>query len=194
MGQTKHPAGIVRDLFRRVYWLCSYQKRGSDCRLIRLLRIVSGNISVGRQGTCFGLRARTPARQCRRLVQRSCRPSGIGRKRCRWFVVGPCQSRCCVLLRCDLCYCGQRGIALYSRKTQPVRRLCLKCGLRLDSPRVSSFPISDLPICRMVKNATTSNRILLYVARLIIPKFCFICRPLSIGFMLNFRTVRSDMS
>ncbi len=122
MGWKKHPAGVVRDLFRRVSWLCSYQKRGSDCRLVRLLRIVSGNISVGRQGTCFGLRARTPARQCRRLVQRSHRTSGIGRKRCSWFVVGQRQSRFCVLLRCDLCYCWQRRIALYSRKTQPVRR------------------------------------------------------------------------
>ncbi len=122
MGWKKHPAGVVRDLFRRVSWLCSYQKRGSDCRLVRLLRIVSGNISVGRQGTCFGLRARTPARQCRRLVQRSHRTSGIGRKRCSWFVVGQRQSRFGVLLRCDLCYCWQRRIALYSRKTQPVRR------------------------------------------------------------------------
>src|SRR5437870_442000 len=94
MGQKKHPAGVVRYLFRRVSWLCSYQKRGSDCRLVRLLRIVSGHISVGRQGTCFGLCAGTPARQCRRLVQRSRRTSGIGRKRCRQRAVGGGVSPC----------------------------------------------------------------------------------------------------
>jgi MFS family permease len=32
------------------------------------------------------------------------------------------ESRYCFLLRCHLCYCGQRWIALYSMKTQPVRR------------------------------------------------------------------------
>jgi hypothetical protein len=78
--------------------------------------LFQGIFSVGRQGICFGFRARTPARQCRRLVQRSRRTSGIGRKRCRWFVVGSCQSRCCVLLRCDLYYCGQRRIVLYPGK------------------------------------------------------------------------------
>lgn len=63
-----------------------------------------------------------PLRECRRLVQCCRRTSWIGRKRCRWFVVGPRQSRCCVLLRCDFRNCGQRRIAFYSRKTQPVRR------------------------------------------------------------------------
>ena len=126
MGQKKHFAGVVRDLFRRLSWLCSYQERGNDCRLVRLLRIVSGNISIGRQGTCFGLRARTLARQCCRLVQRSQGTFGIGLKRCRWFVMGPRQSRCRVLLWSDLCDCGQLRIAVYSRKTQPVRGLSLE--------------------------------------------------------------------
>ena len=49
MGQEKHPAGVVRGLFRSVSWLCHYQKRGSNCLLVRLQRIVSGNIPVGRK-------------------------------------------------------------------------------------------------------------------------------------------------
>ena len=49
MGQKKHPAGVVRDLFRRVSWLCSHQKRGSDCRLVRLLGLFQGIFrSVGK--------------------------------------------------------------------------------------------------------------------------------------------------
>src|SRR5579863_8261690 len=37
---------------------------------------------------------------------------------CRWFVVGPCQSRCCVLLRRDLRYRRRRRIVFHSSKTQ----------------------------------------------------------------------------
>ncbi len=73
----------------------------------------------------------TPARQCRWLVQRRRWTSRIGCKRRRGFVVGPHRSRCCVLLRCELCYCGKRRIALYSGKTQPVRRRRLKSELQL---------------------------------------------------------------
>jgi hypothetical protein len=86
-----------------------------------------------------------PARQCRRLVKHSRRTSGIGRKRCRRFVVGSRQSRCFVLLWCDLCYCGQRRIALYSRTTQPVRRLRLKSGLHPASRRVNFFQYRTRP-------------------------------------------------
>ncbi len=86
--------------------------------------------SVGKS-TCFRFRARVPARECRRLVQCRRRTSGIGRKRCRWLVVGPHQSRCCVLLRCDFRDCGQHRIAFYSRKTHSVPRSRLKSGLQL---------------------------------------------------------------
>ena len=72
-GTEEHPACVIRHLSERLSGLCPDAKHLSGGRAVRLLRVVSGDISRGRQGIRIGLRAGRTARQRRRLVQHDSR-------------------------------------------------------------------------------------------------------------------------